>query len=401
MPLFSFSVLEVFATVLPRAPSIAMIRRSESATSEAAWLMTSGSSRSCACSEVYVCRLSSRRLWPIHCWSRHEFHSKALFDALLNVQNATYRRIAVALEWHRFALSNPRAISLAQRLIALKTGFEALSGASATHVCGAFLRRVFEDVTRPHLDLLPWAGILWSPKERTDLQRTWMRNNTPQPVVRSELEDWFATLGKARNEIIHDGTLRTVEYAAPSERPLSRYVGQLFWTADRMLRETIKALLSADVLLSARLKELEFWKKLGAALRAEREAAANGASTPQADSNDSEEADAEDDSGPVLDPNELETAAPADADEFEDAGEEAASVAPIGDIGARDLSQLLSALNCDAANKVRLEKPVGTGRQLWGASFAKRTIGIDEGEKNLLQSAGAEFPLPPTWSRAD
>lgn len=334
-----------------------------------------------------------------------QLHATALFNALLAPQNATNRRIAVALEWHRFALSNPRAITLSQRLIALKTGFEALSGESATHLCGAFLRRLFEDVTRPHVRLLPWAGLLWSPTERTDLQRTWLKKGVPQPVVRSELEDWFATLGNARNEIIHEGTLNTVEYAPPVERPLSRYVGQLFWTADRLLRETVKAMLGADVLLCARLKELEFSEQFLAAWRAEREAEAAAASEPG-----SEESTEDADTGDA-EPDGVETATPED-DEF---GEAVDEIEVDGEIGTRDLTTLLTALGCDAANKVWLEKVVAQSSPTpegadanahaahgrWSASFAKRSIVIDQREGEILQAAGAEFPLRRQWSRCD
>jgi hypothetical protein len=169
----------------------------------------------------------------------------AVFCALLDTSKAANRRIAVALEWHRFALSNPRVVSWPQRIVALKTGFEALSGGeSKTHICGQFLRKLFENTTKPHVSLLPWAGILWSPKERTDLARSWGIRH--QAVVRSELEDWFSALGDSRNEIIHEGTFSKEIYDAPPERPLSRYAGPLFWTADRVLREAAKAMLGAE-----------------------------------------------------------------------------------------------------------------------------------------------------------
>jgi len=331
-----------------------------------------------------------------------QHHATALFNALVDDQNATNRRIAVALEWHRLALSNPRVVSLSQRLIALKTGFEALSDKSATHECGAFLRRLFEDVTRPHVGLLPWSGLLWSPTERTDLERRWMKGKVPQPVVRSELEDWFATLGAARNEIIHDGVLRTVEYVPPKERPLSRYGGHLFWTAERLLRETIKALLGADVLLCARLHEAEAQKELGALLRAQIDATGQAADSAQdAASNEREPVD-------------IETRAHTDPDESgEDLVDEHGD--HLGEVvGSRDLAGLLAALECDAANKVRLAAAtqpsakfegtiasVRVARRLWAASHSKRSITIDRRERDLLQAAGAEFPLHRYWSRCD
>lgn len=331
-----------------------------------------------------------------------QLHATALFDALCDTQHAAHRRIHVALDWHRFALSNPRVVSLAQRLIALKTGFEALSGESSTPLCGAFLRKLFEDVTRPHADALPWPGLLWSPGERTDLQRTYTSGNRQRAVVRSELEDWFATLGEARNEIIHEGTLTVTEYAPPPERPLSRYVGPLFWTADRVLREAVKAMLGVEILLCGRLKEVRLNEQFVAACRALLEEAAKRQPL--------------DDEG-AGEPVDVETASPEESTMTNEdpADEQHEAAAPPGAVGTRDLQALLAALNCDAANKVRLEKVVShssatlegadanmrAARGLWSASFAKRSIAVDARERDVLQAAGAEFPMRRYWERCD
>lgn len=65
-----------------------------------------------------------------------------LFDALLK-DTPIHRKIGIALEWHRCALSNSEAVSGQQRLISLKTGFEVLSGESKTHQCAKFLRKLY------------------------------------------------------------------------------------------------------------------------------------------------------------------------------------------------------------------------------------------------------------------
>lgn len=292
--------------------------------------------------------------------------ANALFSALSERSVEKNRRIDVALEWHRFALSNPRVVSWGQRLISLKTGFEALSDESKTHLCGKFLRKLFEDTTQPHRQLLPWEGLLWSPKDLTNLQRFWEKaDGSVESVVRSELEDWFAAFGEQRNKLIHEGKMSSQVYEAPPERPLSRYAGPLFGTADRLLRETVKALLGADVLLCARLEDARAIAPLFQEITA-------SASTSA-----------------------IEEDAPAGR--------------------PRELAVLLAELGCRAANEVELNWVTGqTARTLemsrehartaqgkWSATFGGCQLLIDGTEKDTLEAAGAEFLLPRPWNRCE
>jgi hypothetical protein len=160
--------------------------------------------------------------------------------------------IATAADWHRRALVNSSAVTWEHRLVTLKVGFEALFHGVKSRGCAKRLRHLFETVTAAHRDLLPWVGLLWTPTERT-LQRSF--KGKPDP--RSELEDWFMTLADARNQIIHDGVLKTGVYVL-SERPLTRYAGALFLTGERVLREAIKAKLGAEVLLCGALRRRAF-----------------------------------------------------------------------------------------------------------------------------------------------
>jgi hypothetical protein len=334
-----------------------------------------------------------------------------LSNALLN-DTPVNRRIRIALEWHRFALSNSAAVSWQQRLISLKTGFEAISGESKTHLCARYLRHLFERTTSPHADHLPWAGILWSPRERTDLARTWTKNNVPQYVKRSELEEWFHALGDARNEIIHEGTFTTGVYDAPAERPLSRYAGPLFWTADRVLREAVKALLGAEVLLCGRLREVELIQRFLPAFEARRPAPPQHTNEP---SDDDVWDQSDDETWNLSDPIDMETAARESEDFREDDPSTTADPILASGGSARDLPVLLAALGCDAANKVRLEKvvphssPTVEGaaenerrvRGFWSAAFGKTKIFINRAERDTLEAAGAEFSVRRDWTRCE
>jgi hypothetical protein len=199
----------------------------------------------------------------------------ALFQTLTTA-SAQSGHIRIALEWHAVAMSNPNAVTLQQRLIAIKTAFEALLGTSDSRDCARRLRALFETAAGPHLHLLPWAGVLWSPKERRDLVRQYTtRKGALRSDTRSELEDWFMTLTDARNSVIHDGVLSVTDYGPPQERPLSRYKGSLFWIGERLVREAIKASLGAEVLLCARLKEEASWAEFATLLREEHPDLAN------------------------------------------------------------------------------------------------------------------------------
>ena len=283
--------------------------------------------------------------------------AKAVFEAHLKGDTEEVRRLGVAIEWHAAALSNAVAVTWQQRIIALKTGFEALLDASNSREGARRLRALFEEAAKPHVDLLPSPNLLWSPREKTDLPRHWNK----RPELWSELEDWFMTLSDARNKVIHEGRVTVMEYKAPPQRPLSRYAGQLFWKGERILREAIKARLGTNVLLCGPLKQREIYRPLVEQLRAQA-AQASGAPPPQ----------------------------------------DKPSNAPPG----RDLRALLSELRCARANEVEIGWVSGGGSATlecavemakaagWVAKGAGIEVRISESEKQMLEDAGAELELP-------
>jgi len=286
--------------------------------------------------------------------------------------------VATAAEWHRLALANPAAVTTHERLVALKTGFEALLHESRSHKCARLLRGLFEGATAAHRDLLPWRGMLWSPTERTDLMRTWEtpagKKGTEQ---RTEIEDWFMALADARNDIIHSGVLRSGVYAAPPERPLSRYAGTLFWVGERILREAIKATVGAEVLLCGALARRAFGEAMFGDYVRELRNHAQGSRDQQAPA-------------PAVEP-----AAPEDP--------------------PRPIGEILAWLACPSANHVTLSKLGGGGgatlelaREManrnankWSAEVPGKSMLISRAEYEALRRAGAEDALPDFWDSCE
>ena len=87
-------------------------------------------------------------------------------------ESAETRRLGIAIAWHGVIMTNPSAMTLHQRLIGLKTAFEALLDTSDSREAARRLRHLFEEATVKHREGLPWIGILWSPAEKTALSRS-------------------------------------------------------------------------------------------------------------------------------------------------------------------------------------------------------------------------------------
>ncbi|HEY6722628.1 MAG TPA: hypothetical protein VI197_01315 [Polyangiaceae bacterium] len=292
--------------------------------------------------------------------------SAAVYAGLL-AEGQAAQRMAIAIEWHAVALANPRAVTLQQRIIALKTGFEALFGESNSVVCARALRRLFEDATRAHHALFPWPGCLWSPTERVDLPRQYKdRKGRIKPVIRSELEDWFVAFADVRNSIIHEGRIPTDAYQAPPERPLSRYAGHFFWIGERVLREAIKATLGPEILLCGLLAQRKRYEKFA--------------------------------------PEILEWL----ASQLSVKPPTAPPVPRAPEPTARSLATLLDQLKCEAANAVQVHKGVPTHHEArapmdeyWVAEVGPIEVMITPGEKELLKQAGAEDRLREDFEACD
>ena len=307
--------------------------------------------------------------------------ARAVYERMVSQEAGITRRMQVAIEWHGMAMANAAAVRWQQRIIAIKTGFEILFGESKSWKCAAKLRACFENATGDHRTMLPWCGLLWSPKERVDLARSWKNEKgEEQKGQRSEIEDWFMALANARNEIIHEGVVSVAQYAAPAERQLSRYArwheGSIFWVGERVLREAIKAHLGPEILLAGQFAKSRVLADLIQALRLERD---QDEPTVHGEANVSNSAGQDHDQKPTKPP--------------------------------RSVAQLLTELACQAANQVEISKAHGMPSasqevarassadmmNMWGAEAGGNSLLISESERDLLLAAGAEESIPDDW----
>ena len=86
-------------------------------------------------------------------------------------ENPTADRVRVAVQWFTKAWSNTRAIQWPERLVYLKTAFEALTGTSKNWKSAHILRKTFEAL--PHTTEKDSEILVWSPEEKPVHTRTW------------------------------------------------------------------------------------------------------------------------------------------------------------------------------------------------------------------------------------
>ena len=154
-------------------------------------------------------------------------------------ENTTADRVRVAVEWFAKAWTNSRAVEWPERLVYLKTAFEALTGTSTTWKSAKKLREVFEAL--PHTTERNSKVLVWSPKEKPVHTRSWVdKNGHTKSTLITDLEHWFIAFGDARNAIIHDGEVPDPTYSGLHPA----YEGHFIFTAEFLLRGVIKVLLS-------------------------------------------------------------------------------------------------------------------------------------------------------------
>ena len=148
-------------------------------------------------------------------------------------------RVRIALEWFVKAWSNTATLHFPERLVFLKTAFEALTGSSKSWKSAERLREIFEelkDTTERDSEIL-----VWSPKEKPIWTQTWHdKEGCIQTKLITDLEHWFIEFSAVRNGIIHEGKLSLPTYSGPT----TAYKGKFFFTAEFLLRGVIKVLLS-------------------------------------------------------------------------------------------------------------------------------------------------------------
>lgn len=159
-----------------------------------------------------------------------------LYKVLARHASSKHLSIATAIHWLAKAWRNSSSVDWDDRLVMIKTAFEALTGDSRTHISAARLRALFEG-TRMKRREASRVEFLWKPTERPTRTFTWTDkgNNVHRDKV-TPLEHWFRTFGEARNRIIHEGISPRHMYRAKR----SAYKGPHFYVAQRVLREALR-----------------------------------------------------------------------------------------------------------------------------------------------------------------
>ena len=151
-------------------------------------------------------------------------------------------RIRIAVEWFEKAWLNTRAIQWPERLVYLKTAFEALTGTHSNWKSARRLREIFEAL--PQTTERDSEILVWSPAEKPVHCRPWVgRNGRPMSRCITDLERWFIAFGEARNTIIHKVGLPEPMFSSSN----CAYRGPLIFTAEYLLRAVIKVLLANEL----------------------------------------------------------------------------------------------------------------------------------------------------------
>lgn len=147
--------------------------------------------------------------------------------------------LRVAVDWFAKAWRNTATVKDPERLVYLKTAFEALTGTSRNWQSAGWLRETFEAL--PGTKGSDSEILVWSPEEEPVHPRPWTdRRGRARSTLVTDLEHWFIKFGEARNSIIHKGKTPELTYAGPN----SAYGGPFFFTAEFLLRGIIKVQLS-------------------------------------------------------------------------------------------------------------------------------------------------------------
>jgi hypothetical protein len=152
--------------------------------------------------------------------------------------NPTADRIKTAIGWFVKAWRNTATVHFPERVVFLKTAFEALTGTSKSYVSARALRQLFEAM--PDTSANDAERLLWSPAEQPIHTRTFMKNGKQQTEQITDLEQWFMSFADARNTIIHQGVVPPLVYNAAN----ANYNGHFVFTAEYLLRAVVKVSLA-------------------------------------------------------------------------------------------------------------------------------------------------------------
>jgi hypothetical protein len=152
--------------------------------------------------------------------------------------NPVADRLRTAIGWFAKAWRNTATVHFPERVVFLKTAFEALTGTSKSHLSARALRLLFEAL--PRTSPTDSELLVWSPAERPVHARVFVKNVKQQTEQVTDLEQWFMAFADARNTIIHQGIVPPLEYSGSN----TAYDGHFVFTAEYLLRAVVKVSLA-------------------------------------------------------------------------------------------------------------------------------------------------------------
>jgi hypothetical protein len=142
-------------------------------------------------------------------------------------------RLAVAATWLSQTWRNTESIRVEERIIMLKTGFEALTDASNTAISASRLNALFGELRDASVTDFTAQYLLWKPNETPTMSWTTGKGEVHQCTP---LEHWFSSFGRCRNDIVHKGQVESMAYDVEG----SAYNGPYLFIAERVLREACR-----------------------------------------------------------------------------------------------------------------------------------------------------------------
>lgn len=153
--------------------------------------------------------------------------------------NVTADRLRVAIGWFTKAWRNTATVHWSERIVFLKTAFDAITATDKSHISAQWLRDMFRAI--PGTSAADSELLIWSPAEASNRPRQWTdRGGNVHVDNLTDLEHWFMEFAGARNSIIHNGITPSLIYNEPN----SAYNGHMVFTAEFLLRAVVKVSLA-------------------------------------------------------------------------------------------------------------------------------------------------------------
>jgi hypothetical protein len=156
------------------------------------------------------------------------------------IDSVLAHRISTAVRWLAKAWRNTTGLGPEDRIVMLRTAFEALTGTSDAAEAIAVIEGAFATLQVLGANAESTEHLLWSPDDHAHRDFTFTKKaGKTKTLTLTDLGHWFSSFGKARHEVVHEGLVPEQMYGEQD----SPYNGPYFFIGERLLRETIRVLL--------------------------------------------------------------------------------------------------------------------------------------------------------------